>query len=91
MARVNERGMFEKPRWIAVGIRFGESEGRRRDCKERQGDEKGFTARNALSHRSLLIPFPTAFCAKAHVVVVDSCPSNSERGEAAWTKLSRFG
>jgi hypothetical protein len=29
--------MFEKPRWIAVRIRFGE---RRRDCKERQGDEK---------------------------------------------------
>jgi hypothetical protein len=27
--------------------------------------------RNALSHRSLRIPFPMAFCAKAHVV--DRC------------------
>ena len=53
-ARVNERGMFEKPRWIAVGIRFGESEGRRRDCKERQGDEKGFTAERMCRRRDHL-------------------------------------
>jgi hypothetical protein len=35
MARVNERGMFEKPRGIAVSIRCCEREGRRRDYEDR--------------------------------------------------------
>ena len=35
MGRVNERGMFEKPRWIAVGVRFGESEGQSSDYEDR--------------------------------------------------------
>ena len=42
MVRLNERGMFEEPRWIAVCIRFCEREGRCRDCQDRQGDERGF-------------------------------------------------
>jgi hypothetical protein len=32
---VNEQGMFEKPRWIAVSIRCCEREGRCRDCEDR--------------------------------------------------------
>ena len=32
MVRVNERGIFEEARWIAVRIRCCEREGRRRDC-----------------------------------------------------------
>jgi hypothetical protein len=35
MFRVNERGMFEKPRWIAVCIRCCKREGRCRDCEDR--------------------------------------------------------
>jgi len=35
MARVNERGMFEKPRGIAVSIRCCDREGRRREYKDR--------------------------------------------------------
>ena len=42
MARVNERGVFEKTRWIAVGIRCCKREGRCCDCEADRAMRKGF-------------------------------------------------